>query len=59
MISAKHLIETPLKIHNTFQKKIYRNLFLDSDEEIYEALSYNIHMPQDENFFLDIPKKFR
>ena len=34
-------------------------LTLDSDEEIYEALSYNIHMPQDENFFLDIPKKFR
>jgi len=31
----------------------------DTDEEIYERLSYNIHMPQDAEFFLDIPVKFR
>ena len=34
-------------------------LFLDTEEEIYDRLSYNIHMPEDENHFIDIPPEFR
>ena len=33
--------------------------FVDSEEEAYDRLSYNIHMPQDEDFFLDIPPLYR
>ncbi|XP_023324584.1 histone-lysine N-methyltransferase SETD7 [Eurytemora carolleeae] len=32
---------------------------IDSEEEAYDRLSYNIHMPQDEDFFLDIPPLYR
>ena len=28
---------------------------IEDEEKIYERLSYNIHMPEDEDFFLDLP----
>ena len=28
---------------------------IEEEEKIYERLSYNIHMPEDEDFFIDIP----
>jgi hypothetical protein len=31
----------------------------DDDEEIYNRLSYNIHMPENEDYFLDIPPHMR
>jgi hypothetical protein len=32
---------------------------LEDDEEIYNRLAYNIHMPENEDYFLDIPPHMR
>jgi hypothetical protein len=32
---------------------------IDDDEEIYNRLSYNIHMPENEDYFLDVPPHMR
>jgi hypothetical protein len=53
-----HIAEKP-----TFEICVFPNAVVlackDDDEEIYNRLSYNIHMPENEDYFLDIPPHMR
>ena len=46
-------------IFNGYRVSIYAGIFpaegIEEEEKIYERLSYNIHMPEDEDFFIDLP----
>ena len=39
--------------------RIHISIILDNEEEMYDRSSYNIHMPENEDFFIDIPPGFR
>ncbi len=61
MTSSKHALIS-LKSRPLRSALFLTLLFLhaiDDDEEIYNRLSYNIHMPENEDYFLDIPPHMR
>ena len=46
-------------IFNGYKISLYAGISpaegIEEEEKIYERLSYNIHMPEDEDFFIDLP----
>ena len=50
---------TVAAIFNGYKVSLYAGLNpaegIEDEEKVYERLSYNIHMPEDEDFFIDVP----
>jgi len=50
---------TVAAIFNGYKVSLYAGLNpaegIEGEEKVYERLSYNIHMPEDEDFFIDLP----